>query len=141
MSSSSSVRRTDVEVTSGQSTVGLPLMGEARRTDQTQTDVRLEDGDWILPLVKRAQEQTIKQAAAVRVMGIAKTQYIENLQGTGHLSIRRLGLLPQEFWIALHDELRAYYQLDNDGERLERAVECVNRGMQQIAEIARKGIK
>ncbi len=141
MSPISAARRTDVEVNLGQSAVGLPLMGSARRPDHAPTEIRLEDGDWILPLVKKAQEQTIKQAAAVRMMGIAKTQYIENLQGTGHLSIRRLGLLPPEFWIALDAELRTYFRLDNDSERLERAVECVNRGMQQIAEIARKGIK
>jgi hypothetical protein len=131
-------RRTDEEATAGQQQVGLPIMG-AVRTDPTPT--ARQDGDWILPLIKAAQERVMSQKEAVLTMGVAKTQYIENLQGTGHLSVRRLGLLPQAFWEALIDELRVHFRMDDDAERLDRAFECVQRGMQQIQAIARKGIK
>lgn len=130
--------RTDGEVTKGQSQVGLPIIG-AVRTDRTPTAG--QDGDWILALVKAAQERVMSQKEAVLTMGVAKTQYIENLQGTGHLSIRRLGLMPQAFWEALIDELRTHFHMDDDSERLERALECINRGIQQVGEIARKGLK
>lgn len=140
MATSVTARRTDAEVTGGQSQVGLPIMG-AVRTDRTPTEGQDVAGDWILPLVKRAQERVMSQKDAVLTMGVAKTQYIENLQGVGHLSIRRMGLLPQAFWEALIDELRIHFRMDNDAERLDRAAECVSRGLDQIVAIARKGIK
>lgn len=81
-----------------------------------------------------------KKAAAI-TMGIDAGQLKNQLKGEGHLSARRLGLMGRDFWEALIDELRAFYQMDNDQERLDRAMECVTRGMQQIADIARKGIR
>lgn len=133
-------RRTDVEVTEGQRQDRLPIIG-AVRTDRTPTERQGAEGDWILPLVKAAQERVMSQKAAVLTMGIAKTQYIENLHGVGHLSVRRMGLLPREFWEALIDELRAHFQMDNDAERLDRAIEGATRCLQQIGAIARKGIR
>ena len=126
----------DAEVTKGQSAVGLPLMG-AVRTDRPLTDG--QNGDWILPLVKRAQEAVMSQKDAVLTMGMAKTQYIENLQGTGHLSVRRLGMLGESFWLALMDELRDYFQINTDEERLARALQIKAEADKVISEIAMKG--
>lgn len=133
-------RRTDTEATNGRREVSLPLIGEAR-TDLTPTSGQSTDGDWILPLIKRAQERVMQQKVAVATMGIAKTQYIENLQGVGHLSVRRLGLMPEDFWLALIDELRAHFRLDSDSERLERALSGLQLSVQVIGEIARKGVQ
>lgn len=127
---------TDVEATRGQSSVGLPLMG-AVRTDRPLSEG--QNGDWILPLIKRAQETVMSQKDAVLTMGMAKTQYIENLQGVGHLSVRRLGMLGQSFWLALMDELRDYFQINTDEERLARALQIRAEADRVIKEIAIKG--
>jgi hypothetical protein len=138
MSPSLSARRTDAEATRGQREVGLPLMG-AVRTDQPLTEG--QGGDWILPLIKRAQEAVMSQKDAVLTMGIAKTQYIENLQGTGHLSVRRLGMLGESFWFALIDELRHYFKVNTDEERLARALQIRQEADRVIEEIAMKGVR
>jgi len=117
------------------------LLGAAR-TDRTPTAGLCEDGgDWILPIVRRAQERVMSQKAAVITMGMSKTHYIEQLQGTGHLSIRRLGLLGEDFWRALIDELREHFGLDNDAERLERALDGLSSCVQVIADVSRKAVQ
>jgi hypothetical protein len=131
-------RRPDAEVTKGQGQVGLPIIG-AVRTDRPLSEG--QNGDWILPLIKRAQETVMSQKDAVLTMGMAKTQYIENLQGTGHLSVRRLGMLGPSFWLALMDELRDYFQINTDEERLARALQIKAEADKVISEIAMKGAK
>jgi hypothetical protein len=133
-----SPRRTDAEVTDGQRQDSLPILG-AIRTDRPLTDC--QDGVWILPLIKRAQEAVMSQKDAVLTMGIAKTQYIENLQGTGHLSIRRLGMLGESFWMALIDELRHHFKVNTDEERLQRALQIRAEADKVIDEIAMKGVR
>lgn len=131
-------RRTDAEVTTGQRQVGLPIMGSVR-TDRPLTEG--QNGDWILPLIKAAQEAVMSQKDAVLTMGIAKTQYIENLQGVGHLSVRRLGMLGESFWFALIDEVRDYFKVNTDEERLARALQIRQEADRVIEEIARKGVR
>lgn len=140
MSAIQSSRRTDEEVTDGRRQVALPIVGAAR-TDLTQTEVRLEDGDWFLGCIKRAQENVMQQKVAVSKMGMAKTQYIENLQGTGHLSARRLGLLGDSFFFALIDELRIHFHINTDEERLARALSIRAEADKVITEIATKGVR
>ena len=111
----------------------------AVRTDRPLTEG--QNGDWILPLIKAAQEAVMSQKDAILTMGIAKTQYIENLQGVGHLSVRRLGMLGASFWLALIDELRNYYQINTDEERLQRAIAIRAEADKVIEEIARKGVR
>lgn len=136
MSPSRAAHRTDAEATHGQRQDRLPILG-AVRTDRPLTEG--QNGDWILPLVKRAQEAVMSQKDAVLTMGIAKTQYIENLQGTGHLSVRRLGMLGESFWLALMDELRDYFNVNTDEERLARALQIRAEADKVITEIATKG--
>lgn len=140
MAASSAATRTVREATDGRCQVGLPMLGAAR-TDRTPSVGQDPDGgDWILPLVRRAQERVMSQKAAVLTMGMSKTHYIENLQGVGHLSIRRLGLLGEDFWRALLDEVRAHFGMDDDAARLDRALDGMSASMKVIAEIARKGL-
>jgi hypothetical protein len=127
-----------VEPTSGRSQAGLPLLGAARAQGAIGEST---DGDWILPLVRRAQERVMQQKTAFLTMGMTKSHYIENLQGRGHLSIRRLGMLGEDFWRAFIDELREHFGLDNDEERLKRARELRAKCDEVIDEIARKGLR
>ena len=141
MSASRQAVHTDLEGTKGRGQVGLPMLGAAR-TDPTPTVGQTSDGgDWILPLIRRAQERVMSQKDAYLSMGMSKTHYIEQLQGEGHLSVRRLGLLGEDFWLALVDELRAHFHLDDDTQRLDRALDGLSSSVKVIAEIARKGLR
>jgi hypothetical protein len=114
----------------------------AARTDPTPTlSQELDGGDWILPLIKRAQERVMPQKVAVITMGMSKTQYIENLQGTGHLSVRRMAMLGRDFWTALAEEIRDHFGLVDDAERLQRARELRAKCDEVIDEIARKALR
>lgn len=140
MSHSLTARRTDPEATTGRHQVGLPMLGAAR-TDLTPTAGQDTDGDWVLAIVKRAQERVMSQKTAYLSMGMSKTHYIENLQGTGHLSVRRLGLLGEDFWRAFVDELRAHYGMDDDEARLERALDGMQACLSVIGDVARKAVR
>lgn len=115
------------------------LIGAVRNTQATLKE--LEGGEWFLSCVERAIDRVGQKKDAALTMGIDGGQLKNQLKGEGHLSARRLGLMGRDFFEALIDELRVFYKLDDDAERLDRAIECVNRGMQQIAAIAKKGIK
>lgn len=126
-------------VTKRECNVTLPLIGEAR-SHATVTSSDCREGDWILPLIQRAQERVMQQKAAVITMGLDRAQYIRQLQGEGHLSVRRLGLLPQDFWLALIDELREHFKLDDDADRLDRAWDGVHAALKTIQDISRKAV-
>lgn len=119
-------------------TLDLPLIGATPRSQQT---VNSTDGAWILPLIVAAVEKSIGHKAAAIDAGIDKAQWSRNLAGDGHLSIRRLGLLGEEFWLALIDELRAHFKLDNDEQQLTRAFDGIRAGLSVIERVARKGIR
>lgn len=118
----------------------LPLIGAARSSHPAVTSGDCHGGDWVLPLVRRAQERVMQQKHAILTMGIDKAQYIRQLDGDGHLSIRRLGLLDENFWRAFIDELRAHFHLDNDAERLRRALDGLQASVSVIGEIAMKAV-
>jgi hypothetical protein len=116
-------------------TLDLPLIGEAPRSQQP---VNGDDDQWILPLITRAIERSVGHKAAAISAQMDKAQLSRQLSGDGHLSVRRLALLPEDFWLALVDELRAYFKLDNDAERLERAFDGVFQSLKVIQDITRK---
>lgn len=115
------------------------LIGAVRNTQSTLKE--FEGGEWFLACVERSIESVGQKKAAASTMQIDGGLLKNQLNGVGHLSARRLGLMPQEFWEALIDELRAHFGMDNDAERLDRAIEGATRCLQQIGQIARKGIK
>lgn len=119
----------------------LPLIGAAPARSGSQQTVNSVDDAWILPLVQRAVERTIGHKAAAISAGMDKGQWSRQLSGDGHLSVRRLGLLGEDFWLALMDELRAHFHLDDDADRLDRALDAVTSGMKVIGEIAKKNVK
>lgn len=119
----------------------LPLIGAARTSHPIVTSSDCDGGDWILPLVRRAQERVMAQKEAVLTMGLDKAQYIRQLGGEGHLSIRRLGLLDEHFWRAFIDELRAHFHMDDDTERLRRALDGLQASVSVIGEIAMKAVR
>ena len=118
----------------------LPLIGETPAQQPSVNAVDSGAGNWILPLIERAVERTVGHKAAAIAAGLDKGQWSRQLHADGHLSVRRLGLLPADFWLALIDELRAHFGIDNDAERLQRAWDGVFSALNTIQEISRKGV-
>jgi hypothetical protein len=113
----------------------LPLIGAV---PQGQAPVKASDHGWILPLIGRAIDRTMQRKEAAILLGIDHGQMTRQLGGDGHLSALRLGGLPQEFWIALIDELRAHYRLDDPAERVKQAMELISRGVTALVTEAQK---
>jgi hypothetical protein len=107
----------------------LPLIGAV---PQSQAPVKAVDAGWILPLIGKAIDRTMQRKEAAILLGIDHGQMTRQLSGDGHLSAFRLGGLPQEFWIALIDELRAHYKLDDPQARVQQAMDLVSRGMAML---------
>lgn len=127
-------RPREVQALDPQST--LPLIGSARGP----STVHPVDGDWILPLACRAIDRVMSRKDAALTMGKDQSQLARELSADGHLSIRRLGLLPEDFWRAFIDELRAHFHMDNDAERLRRALDALQASVSVIGEIAVKAV-
>lgn len=122
-------RRTEVKP------VELPLIGEARRS---QAPVKPVDADWILPVLGRAIDRSMQRKEAAILMGIDAGQMTRQLSGEGHLSALRLGALPETFWVAVIDELRDHFGLNDPAERLGQAMDLVGRGMAMLVAEARR---
>lgn len=138
MGASSSARHTHAEAKPVEQRLS-GLIGAVRPTQAALN--ALEGGDWFLLCVERAIEAVGQKKAAAITMGVDAGLLKNQLKGEGHLSARRLGLMGPDFWEALIDELRIHFGMDNDSERLDRAIEGATRCLQQIGAIARKGIK
>ena len=104
----------------------LPLMGAVR---EGQASINLVENRWILPLIGTAIDRTMQRKEAAMLLGLDAGQMTRQLQGDGHLSALRLGGLPREFWIALVQELRTHFRLDDPAERVQQAVDLIGRGM------------
>lgn len=118
------------------------LAGLIGAVPDTQRSLKsLEGGDWFLGCVARAIDASMesRKAAAITMGNLDQGQLSENLKGEGHLSARRLGLLGQEFWLALIDEIREHFKIDDDADRLRRALDARAACDKVIEEIARKG--
>ena len=108
----------------------LPLIGEARRS---QPAVKPSDAEWVLPLIGQAIDRVMQRKEAAILMGIDQGQMTRQLGGEGHLSALRLGALPPMFWVALIDELRGHFGLDDKGDRVRQTTEMVSRGLAMLA--------
>lgn len=125
-------RRAPVQTLDRQLTLG-PLGLPSR-----QTTVNSAPPDWILPLVARAIDQSMSRKEAALTMQIDQAQMTRQLAADGHLSIRKLGVLGESFWLNLADGIRAHFGLDDDEQRLDRALDGLSASVQVIAQIARK---
>ena len=135
MSAIATATRRHREVSSGD----LPLIGATPDRHRTVTlSDELPGADWILGIAKRAQERVMSQKEAVLTMGMDKGQYIRQCQGDGHLSLRRLGVLGEDYWRAFYDELAEHFGWKDDAEQLERALEIQRAAAARIEQLTRK---
>lgn len=115
------------------------LIGEVPNTQRSLKS--LEGGDWFLGCIARAMDASMesRKATAIQMGNMDQAQLSDNLKGEGHLSARRLGLMPESFFLNLIDEVREHFKIDNDADRLRRALEARAACDAVIEEIARKG--
>src|SRR5690606_7253995 len=98
----------------------------------------LAGAEWILGCAKRAQEKVMSQKEAVLTMGMDKAQYIRQCNADGHLSLRRLGMLGEDYWRAFCDEVGEFFGWKDDAEQLERAIEIQRAAAARIEQLTRK---
>jgi hypothetical protein len=120
-------RRSEVQ------TLDLPLIGAV---PGGPAKVQSPDADWILPLVAQAIDRTLPRKEAAFLMGLDASLMTRQLQGDGHLSVRRLGALPEAFWVSLADELRAHFGMLDRAQILEQAESLMDRARQLFAKAA-----
>lgn len=113
----------------------LPLIGA---TPKGQATVNPVDAAWILPLIGQAIDRTMQRKEAAILLGLDAGLMTRQLQGDGHLSALRLGALPQAFWIALIDELRGHFKLDDPAARVQQAMDLIGRGMAALVAEAKR---
>jgi hypothetical protein len=135
MALTSSAARAHGEVKSSEPRLN-GLIGAVRNTQAPLKE--FEGGEWFLGCVERAIDAVGQKKAAALTMQIDGGQLKNQLNGVGHLSARRLGLMPVEFWEVLIVELRVHFGMDNEQERLDRAFEGLTRCLDQIRSITRK---
>lgn len=116
----------------------LPLIGVA---PSSQATVNLLDGAWLLTLIGDAIDACMSRKEAAFLMRLDQAQLTRNLSGDGHLSVLRLSFLGERFFLALLDRLRTHFHLDDDTQRLDRALEGLSSSVKVIAEIARKNLR
>lgn len=116
-------------------TLDLPLIGA---TPKGQATVKPVEAEWILPLIGNAIDRTMQRKEAAILLGLDAGQMTRQLSGDGHLSALRLGAMPQAFWVALIDELRGHFKLDDPSARVQQAMDLIGRGMAAlVAEVKR----
>lgn len=114
-------------------TLELPLVGAVPSLPSTFHPV---GGDWVLPLVGQAIDAVMQRKEAAILMGMDASQLTKQLHAEGHLSVRRLGALPERFWLALASELRAHFGLLDRAQMIAQGEALIDRGRQLLAQAA-----
>jgi hypothetical protein len=134
MSPSSAVRRRLTEDNTGD----LPLMGAVPQGQRTVNAVDLAAGQWLLDLLKEAINSAYSHKAAAIDMGMDKSLLTRQLDGDGHLSLRRIGLLPDYVITSWVGRIQSKYGADDKAARIERGMELIEKGRALLAAEASK---
>jgi AraC-like DNA-binding protein len=116
----------------------LPLMGAVPQGQRAVNDVDLAKGQWILDLLKEAIDSAYQHKAAASDMGMDKSLLTRQLSGDGHLSLRRVGLLPDYVICSWAGRIQSRYGADDKAVRIERAMELIERGRTMLVAEAGK---
>ena len=105
------------------------LIGPVHR--QGQDDGKLVAGEWLMPLVLQAVDRVMSRKEGAGLCGLSEPEFSKQVSGAEgkSLNVRKLGALGPRFAIALADEIRAEFKLDDPAARIERAAELVTRGL------------
>jgi len=130
-------RQVPVQSQDGQQTLALKTLVKS------PNEVQAEDGTWILPLVSEAINIGYpgQRTGAAYTMNLDPSHMNRLLEGDGHLSVRKLGLLNGSFWRALNQLVDKKHGFEDDEAQLERAIEALQASITVIARIARRGVR
>lgn len=105
-----------------------PLLGAVR---QGQEDGKLVGGEWFLPIVALAVDRVMSRKEAAILLHLSEPELSKQVSGADgkSLNVRKLGALGERFLIALADEIRAHYGLNDPQARVTHAMELVTRGV------------
>lgn len=105
------------------------LIGSVPR--QGQPDGKLVGGEWFLPLVGSAIDRTMSRKEAAILLTLSEPELSKQVSGTDgkSLNVRKLGALGERFLIALAEEIRHHYGLDDPAARLQHAMDLIGKGM------------
>jgi hypothetical protein len=96
----------------------LPMIGA---TPNSQAAVNSVDGDWILPILMGALDDTMPRKEAAIAMGMDAAQLTRQGHGDGHLSVRRLGALGDAYWRNVVTRLQIHFGILSKAELIEQA--------------------
>lgn len=105
------------------------LMGAVPR--KGQEDGKLVGGEWLMPLIEQAIDRVMSRKEGAILCGLSESEFSKQVSGAEgkSLNVRKLGALGERFTVALADEIRAHFKLDDPATRIERAAELVTRGL------------
>lgn len=130
--------RRPLEVHSGDRQGTLGLIGEARTAPSNWTDEQRQASAWLLGIIDRAMDRTAQRKVICATIGVDKSLLRRQLDGDGHLSVSRLGLLGDDFWQNVADELRAHFGLFDKLELIAQAEALSDRARQLFAQAAQR---
>lgn len=135
------VMRSSVTAIDGQvpeQSLALPLLGAARSGQVAGNS--LADGLWILPIVGRAIDRCMSRKEAALLLGISEGALSKQIAGADGkcMNFARFGALGERVAVALADELRSHFKLDDPQERVQQAMELIGRGMAQLVAEAKR---
>lgn len=105
------------------------LIGAVR--PEGKDDGKLVGGEWLLPLVAQAVDRVMSRKEAASLCGLSESEFSKQITGAEgkSLNVRKLGAMGERFLVALADEIRAHFRMDDPHARIERAAELVTRGL------------
>jgi len=116
----------------------LPLIGAVHRGHHAVNDVDLSAGQWGLDLLKDAILSAYSHKAASIDMGMDKSLLTRQLAGDGHLSVRRVFVLPDYVLDSWAGRIKTRFGADDKAARLERAMELIEKGRSMLIAEASK---
>lgn len=114
-----------------------------------QNMAEFHDGAWVLRDVEEAQIDTMPQKEMLYWTKLDRSQWHAGLLGLGHLSILRLGMVPDPFWFALCERIlrrkgrriaivEDLTRPETDAEKLDRHLLMLLNGWPVVRDFARK---
>lgn len=111
----------------------LPLMGESPRSQQAVHD---EDGAWMPRLIGACVDKHMSHKAAAITMGLDKSQATRQLNADGHLSTKRVGLLPADVLLDVAAGIREHFGVSDPKAEKRAAAEELIRAAGKLAALA-----
>lgn len=108
------------------------LIGAVQR--KGQSDGKLVGGEWLMPLIERAIDRVMSRKEGALLVGLSEPEFSKQVSGAEgkSLNVRKLGALGERFAVALADEIRESFGLNDPHARVQRAAEQITNGLAML---------